>query len=136
MKPFDFLNSISYKKNYIMHSEVEEKEYIPFLTNRGLSYYPDTVLHANEMNMRTSIDNKLAYDYLINIVRPRKRFSKWHKAANNNEVSLITQYYNCSESKAEEYLKILSQSQLDIICNSVIKGQNEQSSREDGRNPS
>ena len=49
---------------------------------------------------------------------------------------LITQYYNCSESKAEEYLKILSQSQLDIICNSVIKGQNEQSSREDGRNPS
>lgn len=119
-----------------MHSDIEEKEYVPFLTNRGLSYYPDTVLHANEMNMRTSIDNKLAYDYLINIVRPRKRFSKWHKATNNNEVSLITQYYNCSESKAEEYLKILSQSQLDIICNSVIKGQNEQSSREDGRNPS
>lgn len=60
MKPFDFLNSISYKKNYIMHSDIEEKEYVPFLTNRGLSYYPDTVLHANEMNMRTSIDNKLA----------------------------------------------------------------------------
>lgn len=119
-----------------MNSEEDEKIYAPFLVNRGLSYYPDTVMYANEMNLRTSIDNKLAYDYLINIVRPRKRFSKWFKSTDNNEVSLITQYYNCSEVKAEQYFKILSSTQLNEICNSVLKGQNEQSNREDDRNHS
>ena len=130
--PFDYLNSISHKKNNLMPDEESEKGYPAYLVNRGLSYFPDTVLYANEINMRTYIDNKLAYDYLLNIVRPRKRFSKWHKVS-NNEVNIIKEYYKCSESKALEYLKILSTSQVDSLQEKIQKGHNGQHNRENDR---
>lgn len=130
--PFDYLNSISYKKNNLMPDEESEKGYPAYMVNRGLSYFPDTVLYANEINMRTHIDNKLAYDYLINSIRPRKRFSKWHKA-NNEEVNVIREYYKCSESKALEYFKILSTDQIETLQQKLQKGQNGQHNRENGR---
>jgi hypothetical protein len=132
-KPFDYLNSISYKKNYLIEDEQSEKDYPAFLVNRGLSYFPDTILYANEMNMRTHIDNKLAYDYLINIVRPRRRFSKWHKAKNYDEVNVIQEYYKCSETKALEYKRILSSDQISALQKKLLKGNNERHSRKNDR---
>lgn len=79
MNPFDFLNEINYGKNNIMVDDIVEKQYNPFMVNRGLSYFQDTVLMANEMNVNHHLDNRLQFDFFINIVRKRKRFSKWFK---------------------------------------------------------
>ena len=74
--PFDYVNSINISKKDIMHDDISEKSYPAFMVNRALSYFNDTVLYANEMNVNHHIDNKLQYHFLINIIRKKKRFSK------------------------------------------------------------
>ena len=67
MNPFEYLNSINSTKKNIMHDDIMEKEYNAFIINRGLSFFPDTILFANEMNVNHHLDNKLQYHFLINI---------------------------------------------------------------------
>ena len=73
--PFDYLNAINYTKEGLIVDDITEKEYNGFMVNRGLSYFNDTVLYANEMNRYHQIDNLLQFDFLINIIRKKKRFS-------------------------------------------------------------
>lgn len=120
MKPFDF-NSITYKKNIVMDSN-NESSYIPFITNRALSQFIDCILLANEMNMRHHIDNKLQYDYFINRIRSKKRFKKWDKKLDNENIELIKEYYDYNNDKAITALSILSLQQLDIIKKKLNKG--------------
>ena len=116
MNPFDFLNAINYTKIDVISTsenpEKAEKLYNPFLVNRGLSYFQDTVLYCNEMNMRHSMDKKLQFDFLLNSIRKNKRFSKWHKAEVDEDTQLISDYYKCNIRKAKEIQLILSTSQL------------------------
>ena len=81
--PFDFIKSISSTKKDIME---DEKDYNAFMVNRGLSYFPDTVIYANEMNRFHHLDSRLQYLFLINIVRKRNRFSKWNKASESEDI--------------------------------------------------
>lgn len=124
--PFDYLNSINVTKKNMMrgseNDELAEKQYNAFLVNRGLSYFQDTVELANEMNLRADLDNKLQYEFLLNLIRSRKRFSKWHKKDQDNRVDIVTQYYNCSQRKALEILKILTEEQFQQISETVLKG--------------
>lgn len=120
--PFEFINSISYKKNNLLKDGYSEKDYPSFLVNKGLSLYADTILYANEINRRPWIDNKLAYDYFLNSIRPRKRYSKWFKKTKNEDLELLKEYYKCSESKALEYLNILSETQLEKLRKRLTKG--------------
>ena len=121
MKPFDFINSITYKKNIAMDS-TNESSYNPFITNRALSQFIDCILLANEMNTRHHVDNKLQYDYLINRIRPKNRFKKWDKKQDNESIELIKQYYGYNNDKASSALSILSEQQLDIIRKKLNKG--------------
>ena len=73
MNPFDYLNAINTTKKDIMVDELAEKSYSPFMVNRGLSYFPDTILYANEMNKNHHIDHRLQFDFFINTIRKRKR---------------------------------------------------------------
>jgi len=81
MNPFDYVNSINSTKKNLMrgtdNDRLAEKEYAPFLTNRTLSYHHDTVALANEMNQRSQLEHLLQYEFLLNSVRPKKRFAKW-----------------------------------------------------------
>ena len=74
MNPFEYVNSINYTKKNIMDSPEKEKGYNPFMINRSLSYFNDTVILANEMNKYHHLDGRLQYSFLINIVRKRKTF--------------------------------------------------------------
>ena len=58
MGPFDFIKAINAHKN-IMKSDdpLAEKDYIPFLVNRGLSFFQDTVIQVNEMNRLHFLDH-------------------------------------------------------------------------------
>jgi hypothetical protein len=91
----DFLRSINITKENVMESDpMAEQEYVPFVVNRTLSYFPDTVLYANEMNLRGGSDHRLQFEYLINSVRAKKRFSRWLKPEKNEDVDAIKEYYN------------------------------------------
>ena len=75
MNPFDYLKSINATKKNIMVDDITESEYNAFIINRGLSFFPDTVLYANEMNLNHHLDSRLQYDFLINIIKKKKRFT-------------------------------------------------------------
>jgi len=124
--PFDYINAISHtKKDLIRNSEDEvraEKEYNAYLVNKGLSYFIDTVLFANEMNSHHHLDAKLQNDYLINTIRPKKRFAKWVKKLSEDDLELVKLYYGYNDEKARQALSILSDDQLTLIKKKQEKG--------------
>jgi len=92
MNPFDYVTAITYtKKNMIVDDETESA-YQPYMVNRSLSYFQDTVAVANAMNSQYMLDNKLQFDFLINIVRKRKRFSKWLKPEIVDDLEVVKEY--------------------------------------------
>jgi len=109
----DFLNSINDTKVNAMDADINcERLYAPYVVNRCMSYFPDTILYANEMNRFAGTPNKLQYDYYLNSVRKRKRFSKWLKNETSDDIDLIKQHFGYSEKKAREALEILGETGL------------------------
>ena len=105
-----------------MQSPEDEKAYNSFMVNRSLSYFSDTTLLANEMNRYHHLDSRLQYQFLINIVRKRKRFSKWVKPELENDLESVKEYYGYSNEKARQILPLLSPSQIETIKEKVNKG--------------
>tara|TARA_B100000513_G_scaffold183518_1_gene103617 strand:+ start:14 stop:391 length:378 start_codon:yes stop_codon:yes gene_type:complete len=122
MNPFKFTDAINYTKEDIMIDDITEKAYNPFLINRSLSYFPDTVLAANEMNRNHHIDNRLQFDFFINIIRKRKRFSKWFKPEQISDLETVKEYYGYSNEKARQILTLLSTEQINELKTKVAKG--------------
>jgi hypothetical protein len=126
MNPFDYVNAINFNKKDLMtgteNDELAEKEYVPFLTNRALSQFPDTILYANEMNMSHHLDNKLQFHYLINTIRPKKRFSKWAKRQDSESFAIVKEYFKYNNTKTEQALAILSPDQIKIIKKKLNTG--------------
>ena len=122
MNPFEYCNAINYTKKDIMIDDVAEKAYAPYMVNRQLSYFNDTVLAANEMNRNHHLDNRLQFDFFINIIRKRKRFSKWFKPEQISDLENIKQYYGYSNDKARQVLPLLSTEQINELKNKVAKG--------------
>ena len=134
MNVFDFVNAINTnKKDFIKEDPDCERVYVPFVVNRALSYFPDTVLYANEINQYSFLDKELQNSYLLNIVRPSKRFAKWVKKQDNNDIEAVKQYYGYGNEKALEALSILSGEQLTIIKNKLAKGGNNECDRQPHR---
>lgn len=126
MGPFEYLNSINYTKQDLMEEDNGSKDienrYNSFLINRSLSYFPDTVAFANVVNRYHYLDNKLQYHFLINIIRKRKRFSKWFKAETESDIEVVKKYYGYSNEKARQALPLLSPDQIKIIRQKVDQG--------------
>ena len=122
MNPYQFLNSINHTKKDIMIDDIAEKQYAPFVINRSLSYFNDTVLMANEMNINHHIDNRLQFDFLLNIVRKKKRFSKWIKPETVSDVEVVKDYYGYSNEKANQVLTLLTSDQINELKKKVYKG--------------
>jgi len=122
VKPFDYVQSITHTKKDLMVDDITEKAYVPFVINRSLSYFQDTVAIANEMNIASHIDNRMQYDYYMNIVRKRKRFSKWAKASGSSDIEVVKQYYGYSEEKARQVLPLLTPDNINVLRNKVSKG--------------
>ena len=120
--PFDYVNSINISKKDIMHDDISEKSYPAFMVNRALSYFNDTVLYANEMNVNHHIDNKLQYHFLINIIRKKKRFSKWLKPREVDNLELIKEYYGYSNEKAKSVLRLFNNEQIELLKQRIYKG--------------
>ena len=122
MNPFNYVNSINLSKKDIMQSPEDEKSYNPFMVNRSLSYFSDTVVIANEMNRYHHLDSRLQYQFLINIIRKRKRFSKWVKPELEHDLESVKEYYGYSNEKSRQILPLLTSSQREEIKEKVNKG--------------
>jgi hypothetical protein len=119
----DWLNSINQTKNNIMDEDpLSKKDYAPYIINRCLSGFIDCVMYANEINMNHSLDKKLQYDFLINTIRIKKRFSPWIKKEKIKDIECVKTYYNYSNEKAEQTLKILTEDQLNYIKQKLDTG--------------
>jgi|TARA_R110002153_G_scaffold69839_3_gene184229 hypothetical protein len=119
--PFDYLNSVNMTKKDIM-DPLEESKYPAFMVNRGLSYFQDTVLLANEMNRCHQLDGRMQYDFLRTSIRKRKRFSKWVKKDAVDNVALVKEYYNYSDSKAESVMDLFTSEDIAAIKSKLYKG--------------
>jgi hypothetical protein len=115
ISPFDFVNAIHYSKENLIVDEWSEKQYNAFVVNKSLSFGADTVIPANEMNSRPHLEKRLQFDFLINTIRPRKRFNKWLKAEKIEDLEVVKQYYNYNTEKALQALRILSPEQINTI---------------------
>lgn len=140
LSPFDFLNSINsgYRtgKNLMANVILEpmdgvpdletvtvNKAYVPFIINRGLSQHEDTVLFANEMNMRAAIPNRMQYDFYRYAVRPRKRFGKFAKGIPDAEVvDALIQLYKMNRIRARETVAVLTEEQKKELINKTKTG--------------
>ena len=122
MNPFEYLTAINDSKKDIMIDDIAEKGYNAFMVNRGLSYFNDTVVMANEMNIAHHIDSRLQFDFLINIVRKKRRFSKWAKPQVESDIEVVKQYYGYSNEKARQALTLLSPEQINGLKKKVYKG--------------
>ncbi len=120
--PFDYINSVSHTKEYLIENEADEKEYIPFIVNRGISNFQDTIFYANEINMYPNLDKKLQYDYLYNSLPKKKRFSKWNKKKSSDDLALVQEYYKYSIEKARSVMPLLTEDQLEIIRKTLEQG--------------
>ena len=119
----DYLNSINQSKEDLMKDDPGwEKNYPAYVINKCMSHHLDTIMFANEMNIHSHIDKRLQYDFLINIVRPRKRFSPWGKKQKVKDLDLVKKYYGYSSDKATQALEILTPTQLNYIKDKLNKG--------------
>lgn len=138
MSPFEFVNAINTtKQDLIRDSEnpdLAETFYKPYPINKAFSYFKDTVMYANEINMYSNIDNKLQNDYYLNSIRKGKRYSKWHKKEEDDKIEAIMEYYNVNYARAREINNILTDEQLTLIKIKLIKGGNNVQSQSIGGN--
>ena len=120
----EYLKAINTSKEKLMDGEDEEweKKYPPFIVNKCLSPFPDTIQLVNEMNQLPHLDKKLQFDFLINSLRPRKRFSPWMKAKKLDNLEYVKEYYGYSNEKAKTALEILNDEQISAIKKKLNKG--------------
>jgi hypothetical protein len=120
----DYLKAINQSKEKLMDGEDEEweKKYPPFIVNKCLSPFPDTIQLVNEMNQLPHLDKKLQFDFLINSLRPRKRFTPWMKAKKLDNLEYVKEYYGYSNEKAKTALEILNDEQISAIKKKLNKG--------------
>lgn len=124
--PFTYADSVSNTKKNLMrgseNDELAEKGYNPFLVNKAMSYHQDAILHANLMNEYGFLDNKLQYEFLLNSLRKRKRFAKWHKKTEDASLELIMEYFGYGRSEALQALRVLTDDQVAMIESFLDKG--------------
>jgi len=112
----DWLNTInSSKKNLIDEDPLLESKYPAFVVNKCMAGHLDAIMFANEMNMNPNIDKKMQYDFYLNTLRSKKRFSPWIRKEELKNIECIKSYYGYSDEKAKQVLPLLTENQLSFI---------------------
>lgn len=128
----DWLKSINFEKvDYFKETEINgilvdpdqvERDYVPFVINRTLSYFPDTVLFAQMMNERPNISNRMQFAFLKGVIAPKKRYSKWTKNETDDTVEAIMTVYQINRKRAEEYMSLMTDDQKDEVIQKTRTG--------------
>lgn len=120
---FEYINALSYTKDTsILDDPNFEKEYVPFVANRAFSYHKDSVLVANAMNERAHLSKPLQGAFILNSLRPRKRFSAWIKHKVSEDARIVAEYYGCSLRHATTLVALHTPDQLTQMRQRLTKG--------------
>lgn len=128
MTPFDFVFAINGKKNRDLirgseNPELASKDYNPWIINKAFSLTVDTIMYSNEMNLRAHLDKQMQNAYYINTIRPGFRKTEWVKKGDTgHDIDCIMEYYNVTQRKADEILRVLTKDQLALLKRKIIKG--------------
>ena len=137
----DYMNAINHKKEDLMASEDEfwEKRYPAYIVNKALSAFADCILYVNEMNRMHYLDKCLQFQFFLNSIRPKKRFSKWLRSSKIKNLEYVKEYYGYSNEKAKQALDILDDEQIEHIKRIINRGgrdgKNRMGSRFNARDP-
>jgi len=120
----DYMNAINHQKIDLMDSEDEfwEKRYPAFIVNKALSSFPDCILFVNEMNKMHHLDKRLQFQFFLNSIGSKKRFSKWLRSSKIKNLEYIKEYYGYNNEKARQALEILNNAQLEKIKKIIDRG--------------
>lgn len=121
VKIFDFINDLSQNKKDIL-TEENEKEYSPYMVNRFLSMNITTIMYANDMNINFHLPKIMQYDYYLHSIKKQKRYFKYIKHNRQNDIDLIKEYHNCSETRAKEMLPIFTPEDISYMKSKTDKG--------------
>lgn len=120
MTPFDFIKSINNKTD--LKESVDRKNYNSYIVLHGFSYYPDTVLLANELNCFSNIEPRQHYDFLYHAISKKNRFSKWYKKSKIEMIEILKERYEIRTERAVEMMELLSEEELEQIRLDTSKG--------------
>ena len=119
----EWLNSINTNKNNLIDEDIDlEKKYPSYIVNRCMSGHIDAILLANEMNKRPNLPKKLQYDFFLNSIRRRKRYSPWLRKEEIENLDFVKRYYGYSNEKAKQVLNILTREQFSFIRDRLETG--------------
>lgn len=122
ISPFAFIDDINHTQKNLIVDEWSERQYNPYIINKGLSFNRSTILQANMMNGRSHLPKALQNQFLLSTIRPEKRFNKWFKRSDNSSIAVIKEYYGYSTEKAETILPLLTDEQIQYMRNRLTKG--------------
>lgn len=120
----EYLNAVNHTKERLLDSDDEnwEKKYPPFIVNKCVYPFQDTIMLVNEINQLPHLDKKLQFDFLLNSIRSRKRFTPWLKASKIEDLEYVKEYYGYSNDKAKQALDILTDEQIATVKQKLRKG--------------
>ena len=120
----EYLNAINFTKKNVMDSEdtMWIKKYPAFMVNKVLSGFSDTIMLSNEMNRNHFLDRDMQFQFLLNSIRSRKRFSPFLRANKLKDIECVKEYYGYNNEKAKVALDILTKEQLKLIKEKLFKG--------------
>ena len=120
----EYLNAINFTKKDLMKSEDDlwKKKYPAFIVNKMLSAFSDTIMLVNEMNRNHFIDKDMQFQFLLNSIRTKKRYSPFLRASKLKEIECVKEYYGYSNEKAKQALNILKDEQIEHIKETLNKG--------------
>ena len=120
----DYLNSINFNKKNLMNSDDKEwvKKYPAFIVNKILSGFSDTIMLVNEVNRNHFLDKDMQYQFLLNSIRSKKRFSPFLRANKLKDIEVVKEFYGYSNEKAKSALDILTKDQLKLIKQKLYNG--------------
>jgi hypothetical protein len=119
-----YLTAINYSKEKLLDTDDREweRKYPPFIINKGLSYFSDTVMYANEMNRLHHVSKHMQFSFFLNSIKSRKRFSKWLKSSKMKDLDVVKQHFGYSNKKAQEAISLLTKEKIDYIKERLYKG--------------
>ncbi len=108
--PFDYVRAINAKS--AIDTSSLDKDYVPYIVNKAMSYYPDTIGVANLLNECWSMPKRAQFDVYMQAVRQKRRYTPWIKPDRSADIQIISDFYKYSRAKAEEALDILTSDQI------------------------
>ena len=120
----EYLNAINFTKKNLMDSDdlLWQKKYPAFIVNKILSGFQDCIMLVNEMNRNHFVDKDMQFQFLLNSIRSKKRYSPFLRSSKLKDLDVIKEYYGYNNDKAKTALDILTKDEGKLIKEKLFKG--------------